>query len=63
MDGQTGNINNNLFIESSKRDKKRHGIGLTNVARVVERYHGDVVWTAKAREFTVNLLMFKFAER
>lgn len=63
LDGQTGDIKNNFVIETSKRDKKEHGIGLSNVGRIVEKYHGDVIWTAKGREFTVNLLMFAFAER
>ena len=62
LDGQTGNTGENLVITTSKRDVRNHGIGLSNVGRIIKKYNGELIWTAKNREFTVNLLMFDFVK-
>ena len=60
LEGQSGDMSKNLVIETSKRDKKKQGLGLANVARVVKKYDGDVVWKTKDRHFIVNVLMYGF---
>lgn len=62
LEGQSGNIEENLHIETSKRDKDNHGMGLKNVARVVEKYDGEVKWKTKDKHFIVNVLMYGFIE-
>ncbi len=62
LDGKSGEISDNLVIETSKRDKDNHGMGLSNVARIIGKYQGDLMWEAKSRVFTVNVLMYGFVD-
>lgn len=47
----------NQELTSSKQDKKNHGIGLKNVKQMVEKYNGDISWSADGKEFTVIVTM------
>lgn len=41
---------------SIKQDKTRHGYGLKNVERIVNKYEGTVTYLSKGRAFQVKLL-------
>ena len=47
----------NQELTSSKQDKKNHGIGLKNVKQIVEKYNGDISWSADGKEFRVIVTM------
>jgi sensor histidine kinase regulating citrate/malate metabolism len=43
------------FWETKKEDKINHGIGLKNVRRIVEKYHGDIMFLYENDFVTVLL--------
>lgn len=47
----------NQRLPSSKGDEKNHGIGLGNVKAVVEKYGGELIWSADGKEFKVVVTM------
>ena len=47
----------NVF-KTTKVKKKGHGIGLKNVQRVVDAYHGEMVIDDKNDVFSVSLLIY-----
>ena len=47
----------NMF-KTTKEQKKGHGIGLKNVQRVVEEYHGQMEINNTEESFFVKLVMF-----
>jgi len=46
-----------IFI-STKEDKQRHGIGLKNVKRIVDKYNGEMKIRHTDRYFIVEMLLF-----
>ncbi len=45
------------FPETDKEDKETHGIGLVNIARAAEKYHGAVEWSAENGVFSLWIMM------
>ncbi len=46
-----------LFV-TTKKDKKNHGIGLKNVERIVEKYHGEMQIDHDDQWFSVKIILF-----
>lgn len=44
--------------ETTKADKANHGIGLQNVQRIVEKYHGDMELTCENGHMEVDIMMY-----
>lgn len=47
----------NEFPVTDKKDKEVHGIGLSNIQKVVQKYHGAVDWWADNKIFTISIMM------
>lgn len=45
-------------LTTRKPDKRRHGIGLKNVRKTVEEFHGTMEFTSEDRLFTVRIVLF-----
>ena len=45
-------------IQSSKKDKTLHGMGLSHVHRVVQSYEGDLHYSALDGRFTVEIILY-----
>lgn len=45
------------FPESDKADKGLHGLGLANIKRIAEKYHGAVEWTTEDGRFTLSVML------
>lgn len=45
------------FPVTDKKDKKAHGIGLSNIKNTAEKYHGGVDWTAQNKKFTLTVML------
>ena len=45
------------FPESDKEDKKSHGIGLSNMKRTAQKYHGAVDWSVNQTVFTLAVML------
>lgn len=48
----------NDFWETTKEDKVNHGIGLKNVRRIVEKYHGDITFLYENGSVETNVMMY-----
>ncbi len=51
-DGRSG------FTETTKEDKLNHGIGLKNVRRIVEKYHGDIEFLYENDSVETDVMMY-----
>lgn len=45
------------FPVTDKKDKKAHGIGLSNINNTAEKYHGGVDWSAHNKKFTLTIML------
>lgn len=45
------------FPLTDKTVRKAHGMGLLNIKRIVEKYHGGVDWSIKNKIFTLSMMM------
>ena len=55
-----GKINRKKYSEfpvTDKKDKKAHGIGLSNIKNTAEKYHGGVDWIAENKKFTLTVML------
>lgn len=48
-------IKSNNTITTSKSDKDRHGFGVTNILRTVQKYDGEAELSADDNKFTLDL--------
>ena len=46
------------FLETTKEDKVNHGIGLKNVRRIVEKYHGDIEFLYENDSMETDIMMY-----
>ena len=46
------------FLETTKEDKVNHGIGLKNVHRIVEKYHGDIEFIYENDSMETDVMMY-----
>ncbi len=46
------------FLETTKEDKVNHGIGLKNVRRIVEKYHGDIAFFYENDSMETDVMMY-----
>lgn len=46
------------FLETTKEDKVNHGIGLKNVRRIVEKYHGDMEFLCENGSMETDIMMY-----
>ena len=46
------------FGETTKEDKANHGIGLKNVRRIVEKYHGDITFFYENNIIQTDVMMY-----
>lgn len=44
------------FPVTDKADRELHGIGLANIRRACEKYHGDVAWEARGKVFLLTVI-------
>ena len=45
-------------LETTKEDAPSHGIGLNNVQRIVEKYHGDMDFLCENGRFEADIMMY-----
>ena len=45
------------FPVTDKKDKKAHGIGLSNIKNTAEKYHGGVDWSVENKKFTLTVML------
>lgn len=45
------------FPQTSKTDRKLHGMGLYHIRNTAEKYYGAVEWSADGKEFTLTVMM------
>ena len=45
------------FPVTDKKDKKSHGIGLSNIKNTAEKYHGCVDWAVENKIFTLTIML------
>lgn len=46
------------FLRTTKKDKANHGIGLNNVRRIVEKYHGDIAFLYENNSMETDVMMY-----
>ena len=46
------------FWETTKEDKANHGIGLKNIRRIVEKYHGDITFFYENNIIQTDVMMY-----
>lgn len=51
IDNETG------LPETTKKDKRSHGFGLTNIRRVAQKYYGDIDISQNENSFTLTVMM------
>ena len=47
-----------MMILTKKKSNEPHGIGLSNIRRVVEQYHGDMIIHTENNFFTVRIIIY-----
>lgn len=47
-----------FFLETTKVDKLNHGVGLKNVRRIVEKYHGDMEFICENGVMEADIMMY-----
>ena len=55
-----GKINRKKYSEfpvTDKKDKKAHGIGLSNIKNTAEKYHGGVDWSVENKKFILTVML------
>ena len=55
-----GKINRKKYSEfpvTDKKDKKAHGIGLSNIKKTGEKYHGGVDLISENKKFTLTVML------
>lgn len=57
FDGNVIRRNQAEFPVTDKEDKEAHGIGLSNIQKVAEKYHGAVDWSAENKIFILSIMM------
>lgn len=62
LDDNIGTTNEDWFIKTTKRNKKRHGIGMKNIAAVVNKYNGVMRWKAENKVFHTEILLYGVEE-
>ena len=45
-------------LETTKEDASNHGIGLRNVRRIIEKYHGDMDMICENRNMEIDIIMY-----
>lgn len=45
------------FPITDKKDKEAHGIGLSNIKKTAEKYHGGVDWSVENKKFTLTIML------
>ena len=45
-------------LETTKEDAPNHGIGLRNISRIVEKYHGDMELICENGKFEADIMMY-----
>ncbi len=45
-------------LETTKKDRRSHGIGLGNVHRIVEKYHGDMELICRNNRMETDIMMY-----
>lgn len=63
LDGQSGGTKDGRLPATSKNEKKRHGIGMQNICRIVEKYNGELLWNAGGGMFSVSVFLYGFADQ
>ena len=51
-------IGKEIRLLSTKKDTMSHGIGLQNVKKIVDKYHGEMNITTDERKFYVKLILY-----
>ena len=51
VDDETG------LLETTKKDKSNHGIGLANIRKVAQKYYGDIDISQDDNSFTLMVLL------
>ena len=46
------------YLETTKEDAPNHGIGLRNVRRIIEKYHGDMDLICEDGKFEADIIMY-----
>ena len=57
FDGKITRKKYSEFPVTDKKDKKAHGIGLSNIKNTAEKYHGGVDWSAHNKKFTLTIML------
>ena len=57
FDGKITRKKYSEFPVTDKKDKKAHGIGLSNIKNTAEKYHGGVDWSAHNKKFTLTVML------
>lgn len=57
FDGNVIRKRQSEFPVTDKADKQAHGIGLANVKKAAEKYHGAVDWSVDHKAFTLSVMM------
>lgn len=45
-------------LETTKKNSKEHGIGMTNIQKVAEQYGGENVWSCREGYFTQSIIFY-----
>ena len=46
------------LLETTKKDKGNHGIGLKNVRRIVEKHHGEIAFLYENGSMETDVMMY-----
>lgn len=50
-------------LHTRKADKQNHGLGLSSVKQIAEKYNGDVRWESEKASFTLNINLWETGEK
>lgn len=50
-------LQENKELKTTKTDKKRHGIGMQSMQKVIEKYNGSLVWYCKSDNFYLEVMV------
>lgn len=54
----SGEYDGETKFKTTKADKKSHGIGLSNIRKIVEKHKGDMIVKAENGEFCVDIVLY-----
>ena len=57
FDGKVVRKRDAEFPDTTKADRRGHGIGMMNIKRIAEKYHGAVEWSVKDRVFVLSVML------